>query len=79
MEVELQECLCPICCGVPHEDLRFVHQFEDRDPDWDYFPQEMYSEPEPVVERFFHPLMDIGFLDWLEDGVLDFFGMEADT
>jgi hypothetical protein len=77
MEVDLLECPCPICCGVVHEDHRFRYAFEDRDPDWDYVHQETYPEPEPVAERFFHPLMDIGFLDWLEDGEMDCFGLDS--
>lgn len=73
MGVKTLVCPCPICRSVPHEDVRFQYQFERQKPEMDCWPE----EPEPnQPEADFHPLMDIGYLDWLEDGEWDFFGMD---
>lgn len=68
MGIETLVCPCPLCCGVPHADVRFQYQFERRDPPVEYGPDD--PDPDPP-EPDFHPLMDVGYLDWLEDGEWD--------
>jgi hypothetical protein len=73
MEIHVLDCPCPICCGVPYEDARFQHHFEHHELEMEHWLGEI--DPEPP-EPWFHPLMDIAILDWLEDGDLDFFGLD---